>query len=146
MRFVLSPDGRRLATIPAAFHGRPCAIHIWDLAAGERCATLPCTGLIRALAFSPDGRTVAFATGDGVIHLVEAASGRQLARLFANAHGWVACAEGSPYFTGGGDLRRVLHLEGDGEPLPPEAWARFDRPDQVRAALAGERLDLPADC
>lgn len=51
---TFSPDGTMLATF-----GDQKNIHLWDAATGERLRTLP--GRVDAIAFSPDGRTLAIA-------------------------------------------------------------------------------------
>lgn len=73
---VFSPDGTRLAVV-----GRQGAVHVLNLSTGaQRTATQPGSGsLVRKVAFTPDGRTLAVvdigADGDQV-RLLDAATGR----------------------------------------------------------------------
>ncbi|MDT3445595.1 WD40 repeat domain-containing protein [Pseudofrankia sp. BMG5.37] len=64
---AFSPDSQILAaagTMPNAF-----STHLWDTATGQRITTLrPTAAHIRAMAFSPDGKTIITVTGDGFTH------------------------------------------------------------------------------
>jgi WD40 repeat protein len=69
---ALSPDGRRIAT--GDFHG---AIVLWDTRTLDATATLrQGTGAVQALAFSPDGATLA-AAGSGRTVLWDVAAARE---------------------------------------------------------------------
>jgi eukaryotic-like serine/threonine-protein kinase len=77
---LFSPDGRALLV---NFGG---VLTLFDTASGRRLWTIGRqTGHHIRLAFSPDGRTVAFADGDG--HLIEAATGRERFKLVATFPG-----------------------------------------------------------
>lgn len=72
---TVSPDGKFIAT---AEEGRP--VHLWDAATGRVLRDLSGNSrLTKALAFSPDGRTLA-AAGDEVLGW-DAATGRELLRV-----------------------------------------------------------------
>jgi Tol biopolymer transport system component len=83
-----SPDGRTLATssYPA---GTPrladdLTISLWETATGrERCRLKAgnVAANVAALAFSPDGRTLAFTGNDRVIHLWDVRAGKELSQL-----------------------------------------------------------------
>lgn len=54
----VSPDGRRMATA-----AREKAIHFWSLRTGQHEGTIPQRGFVEALAWSPDGETLALNAG-----------------------------------------------------------------------------------
>ena len=70
---AFSLDGRTLASLG----GRDSTIKLWDVATGREIATL--TGY--SVAFSPDGKTLAFGSGDDTIKLWDVATGREIATL-----------------------------------------------------------------
>jgi WD40 repeat protein/serine/threonine protein kinase len=91
---AFSPDGRRLAM------GDLGGVHLWDLAAGRKLATLK-GGLsaIFAMAFSPDGRRLATAAiraggvaSAGEIQVWDVATGRELVAFSGAAGGTHALA------------------------------------------------------
>jgi RNA polymerase sigma factor (sigma-70 family) len=145
----LSPDGRLVAF---GSDNRVLAVH--ELAGGRpvrRVANLP--DGVGALAFAPDGRTLAWAgTSDATVRLVEVATGAERQRL-AGHRGRVWSLAFSP------DGRRLLSgsqdgtalvwdLAGsaDGQPAPLGAderetcWADLASPDAARAYRAVRRL------
>jgi WD40 repeat protein len=74
-----SPDGRWIAS-----GDWDKAIRVWDAATGEACATLPhpAPGIVRALAFTPDGtRLVSGGDLDGQLLLWDVATGHLRGRL-----------------------------------------------------------------
>jgi WD40 repeat protein len=77
---LFSPDGRALLVNPFTE-----VLILFDTASGRRVWTIErMTKRSFGLAFSPDGRTVAIADGDG--HLVEAATGRERLQLAGFPH------------------------------------------------------------
>jgi WD40 repeat protein len=70
----ISPDGRLLAA--GDEHGH---VYLWDLATGALRATVPLTGRVFGLAWSPDGRLAAASLGDVLVLLDDA--GKELARV-----------------------------------------------------------------
>jgi RNA polymerase sigma factor (sigma-70 family) len=150
---AFSPDGRLLVTCgenPIAGGRRPSPtdrVFVWDVATGQRLAVLP-EGLplgAGCVAFSPDGRSLATASADGVIRLWEVA-------------GWGVRAE----FRGHRDRVSALAFAPDGRLLsgsidttvlawdvrPPRgtagsldaAWEDLARPDAAEAFRAQGRL------
>ncbi|MFF4235475.1 WD40 repeat domain-containing serine/threonine protein kinase [Actinomadura geliboluensis] len=57
---AFSPDTKTLAT-----SGDDKAVHLWDVASGKIRKTLPQIQGVQSLAFSPDGRSLAVAVGNG---------------------------------------------------------------------------------
>jgi WD40 repeat protein len=85
-RLAFDPSGTRIA---GTRYGQA---RIWDVQSGEVLATLASQpGDVLGIAFSPDGSRLATSTGDGTVHLFDAASGLQrLALSGAAAPGDVA--------------------------------------------------------
>src|SRR5205807_2308683 len=82
-----SPDGRRLASLSrgVSVQGRPlpCEVKMWDTADGSEIASSrgqAATGWQGQVAFSPDGRRLAFTDGQAVA-VCDAGSGKALFEL-----------------------------------------------------------------
>jgi WD40 repeat protein len=154
---TFSPDGAMLAT--AGIDG---AVRLWSVADGKVARTLSgdAQQWCSALAFSPDGRKLAVATGarDGSsskVLLWELASGKVRSELAGHRDGAQALAfspDGRVLATGGHDTTILLwDLTGRSElsekldeKLPPaelaRLWAELDSPDTAAAHRAMARL------
>jgi WD40 repeat protein len=77
---TFDPSGTRLATA-FSFEGKA---DIWDARTGERLATLATPAPVSAIAFSPDGETIATGNYDGTITLWDTRSGIQKQLLHAS--------------------------------------------------------------
>jgi WD40 repeat protein len=94
---------------------------------------------------APDGRTFACASWEGMVRLRAMRGGRGGLLLSVVEDTWVAFLEGTPFFIGGGDLSRILHFTSGDRAMSAQLWAPlFQRPELVRAALAGQSPDLTA--
>jgi RNA polymerase sigma factor (sigma-70 family) len=83
-RLLLSPDGKTLVSKSYYGEGSVC---VWEFATGRLLRQFPGHyGENRAVALSPDGKTLAFGQ-DKVIHLHDLASGREVRRLISPVGG-----------------------------------------------------------
>jgi RNA polymerase sigma factor (sigma-70 family) len=145
----LSPDGRLVAF---GSDNRVLAVH--EVAGGRevrRLDRLP--DGVGALAFAPDGRTLAWAgQHDPTVRLVEVASGKERHRLAGHrGRVWSLAfsSDGRRLLSGSQDATALVwDLTGwpDGKPVPLSAeegeacWADLADPDPVRAYRAVRRL------
>jgi WD40 repeat protein len=93
----LSPDGKRLVTWGRHLERNPPKdgvdpandpnrlLQIWDVPAGKELARLTTDGYQPALAFSPDGDTLALSAGAGTIRLLDPKTGTEKRRLFGRS-------------------------------------------------------------
>jgi WD40 repeat protein len=70
---AFSPEGRSLAS-SSQHDGR---VRVWDLRTGKGRRSFGVPGRVDVLAFSHDGKTLAVASGEGVIHLLDFATGKE---------------------------------------------------------------------
>jgi WD40 repeat protein len=119
---AFSPHGDLLAT--ASYLER--TVRLWTASGGESRGSLPrMVSGYRALAFSPDGATLALARGDGTAVLWSVAEGRQLAPVVANERSLQSITfsrDGQYLATGGTDgCVRLWDVPAAISGLPPAA-------------------------
>lgn len=107
---AVSPDGRYILTgTGGAIYGRPTdldvtrvednRLRLWDAATHELVREMPGhTHVVRAIAFSPDGRLAASASFDRSLRVWDVATGAELARV--EGEGWFT----SVAFSGDGQM------------------------------------------
>jgi len=67
---AVSPDGQWLAAGGGAIDEGPGRVHLWDLRSGRLLRMVETAeGIIPAVAFAPDGRTLALGSWDGTVRL-----------------------------------------------------------------------------
>jgi len=113
---AFAPDGKILAT--AEYHNR---VHLWDVASGRQLAEdHPQMGILRAAAFSPDGRVlVALSECSVTLWDVRVTSaGHELSRhpirlghgFFTQIHSLAYSPDGKTLATGGGGLAKLWEV------------------------------------
>jgi RNA polymerase sigma factor (sigma-70 family) len=86
---ALSADGKILATSHYDALRMVSRIQLWDVASGRMAAEVAGVGsLVHALAFAPDGKTLATAGGDQVLRLWEWRTATELRRCQGTADHW----------------------------------------------------------
>src|SRR5262245_2222885 len=147
--FALSADGTHLATLDFT-EKTPSAIHIWDLATGKEIRRLRGhKGETTALAFSPDGRTLASGGEDWLVRIWELAGGQERVQLKGHtlkAGGYHAAGISSLAFSPDG---RLLASAGAEPPIPAgmiqlDESAEFILWDLAKQAKRGEFKVKPA--
>jgi WD40 repeat protein len=86
---AVSPDGAFVAAVckdgpapPRRPGGKQETIHVWETATGKALPSPPTSSLhVGPLAFSPDGKLLAFGELGGIIHLWEFATGKEVRQL-----------------------------------------------------------------
>jgi len=93
---ALSPDGQRLATTAYDLQ-KPGAITLWDVPGGKQLTVIRGhKDYVTAVAFSPDGKTLATASQDGSVKLWDVATQRERVSLLNGITGWVLAVAFSP--------------------------------------------------
>jgi WD40 repeat protein len=167
IRTALSGDGKVLATFGAARAGEANqTVQFWDVATGKELRRLrdeECHPRIFAVAFAPDGKTVATASVESPLVVWDMATGREL-RRFSGRRGVGASLAFSPdgkllaarsyygvvqVWDAAGGKRRALYegppgtqaaFTGDGRLL---AWSNSEHSIQMRDVLAEKSLTPP---
>jgi WD40 repeat protein len=99
---AFSPDGKTLATLVLSYKGISRdpkiwgRVDLWNVATRHRIATLPGRSTSNAVAFSPDGNTLAVGDGGGRVDLLNVASKRRIATLTTPGSQDVASVAFSP--------------------------------------------------
>jgi WD40 repeat protein len=114
---IFSPDGRHIGLANGSTFGPSIgAAAVIDAASGE--AMLPPLrhgGVVRSIAFSPDGRSIATGSNNGTARIWDRATGEPAANEMAPT--------GRPielFYSADGE--RLLALEADQEPIPASLW------------------------
>ena len=95
---AFSPDELTLASTAFDFDRRNGIIHLWDIVTGRSKLTfdVPTDGIIGAVAYSPDGSTLASGSGVGDVHLLDASTGQRKVPLAPGHTNWVSDLTFSP--------------------------------------------------
>jgi hypothetical protein len=128
-----APDGKVLSGHASA------GVRLWDADPSSPCPA------IRALAFSPDGKTLLTGSRDGTVRIWDAATGKQLSTHPGTAHG-LGALEGV-YLKGYGVLY-TMTLPPQPHPVKPPPAKPAAKPlsdwERVRKELRGDKADEPA--
>jgi WD40 repeat protein len=131
MGAAFSPDGK----LAARGHGQ--ILTVWNVATGQDVLQLVGhTGGIRSLVFSPDGRFLVSAGGDGAIRLWNLQGGKELAALIALGREDFVAVTPDQYYRASKSRIKGVAFRVKGQLYPFEQFdLRFNRPDIVLARL-----------
>ena len=125
-------------------------IQIFDLATNKVLRTLgEHSGWMRLVRYSPDGRMITSATGDGTVKFWDAASGALLATLYQTSSGdfeWI-CHTPEGFFSGSEwAAKNFVHIVDGVETVGiDQVFTSLYRPDLVAAKLSGKDISAYAD-
>lgn len=114
---AFSPDGRWLASTGISRHESGTRhrqqVYLWDAANGKLAKTFEGhEGILMAVTFSPDGKTLATASSNGAVDLWNLETGKLHTRLRAADHHASASGFVSVVFSPGGNRLAVSHSDG----------------------------------
>ncbi len=146
---AFSPDGRLLvsSTSRPAPGGRASVMHLWELPSGSQVLELPCE-LLTPVAFSADGRLLAFAAPLGRIAVWDLVKWREVRRFPGHGDFLVSLAfspDGRWLVSGAADTTLLVwdvaalrHDPAAPRPAPdvPKAWADLAAADAAKALAA----------
>jgi WD40 repeat protein len=132
---TFSPDGRTLAADAWDRQRQEAAVRRWEVKTGKELAGLKAReGHIRALVFSPDGKTLVTASGDQSVRLWDVATGEERTRLRGHT-------TPVPALTFGSDSKTLATGSEDGT---VKLWQLVGRPaGPERGVERGPALDRP---
>jgi WD40 repeat protein len=138
---AFSSDGSRLAGAR-----RDGSVEVWDVQGGTLLHRLEGhRGDVTHVEFARDGHFLATTSEDGTARLFNLRDGSCLATFLGAAEGWVTHLEGTPFFTGEGNLPALLHYVSGARIMSAELWAPlFQRAELVQDSLAGRRPEMKA--
>ena len=144
-----SPDGKRFVTLP----NNEGAMKLWDAATGKLIWEVEKTGK-NALAFSPDGKTIAVGSWRKV-HLYEAGTGKHQREIASAGENSVSCIafspDGSKFALVTGESNMVEVFEFDSGKKILSLTAPMDKPEKgtggiSRVAFSPDGETLVASC
>ena len=139
---AFAPDGSAIAGLGTGFDGAPFgAVTLWALESGRGRPLIRVSGKLDAIAFSPDGTTMATASGDSrAVTLWDVATGRERASL-ADHQGPIWSVAFSPdgrlLAAASGGCRRWPSPAGDGQVGEIRLWDLSGCKPKPRASLVG---------
>lgn len=129
-----SPDGKLIA-----YADNFGVMHLISSTTGEEIGILTGhSGMIWAMAFSPDGRQIASGSYDGSIRIWDVASRREIVRMIGTGNGDYLTVTPDGYYAASGDAgSRIAIIRGMEVLRARDFSATFIRPDLIESRLAG---------
>ena len=139
---AFAPDGSAVAGLGTGFDGAPFgAVTLWALEEGRGRPLIRASGKLDAIAFSPDGLTLATASGDSrSVTLWDVATGRERASLAGHQGPTWSVAfspDGRRLAVASGRVPAVAEPAGDGQVGEIRLWDLSGRKPRPRASLVG---------